>query len=97
MLCSARQPLRGPFDHTQGDDSDQYRIRAEGGHPGLSDAVRASLKRDHGMDDRTVAECLASAMEDTGAMDVNELIGTGPSTSLRQDARKKSPLDRSRE
>jgi len=56
---------------------------------GLADAVRTSLKRDHGMDDRTVAECLASAMEDTGSMDVNELIGTG--------ARKKSPLDRSRE
>ena len=56
---------------------------------GLADAVRTSLKRDHGMDDRTVAECLESAMEDTGSMDVNELIGTG--------ARKKSPLDRSRE
>ena len=65
----------------------------------LADAVRASLKRDHGMDDRTVDECLASAMDDTGSMDVNQLIGTGPSTSLRAvpDVRKKSAFDRSRE
>jgi len=56
---------------------------------GLADAVKTSLKRDHGMDDRTVAEVLASVMDDTGALDVNELIGTGP--------RKKSGADRSRE
>ena len=55
----------------------------------LADAVRTSLKRDHGMDDRTVAEALASAMDDTGSMDVKELIGTGP--------RKELPFDRSRE
>lgn len=55
----------------------------------LADLVRASLKRDHGMDDRTVAESLQSVMDDTGAMDVNQLIGVG--------ARKKLPPDRSRE
>lgn len=55
----------------------------------LADAVRTSLKHDHGMDDRTVAEALASAMDDTGSMDVKELIGTGP--------RKELPFDRSRE
>ena len=55
----------------------------------LADAVRTSLTRDHGMDDRTAAECLQSVMDDPGSMDVNALIGAG--------GRKKSPLDRSRE
>ena len=56
---------------------------------GLADAVRMSLKRDHGMDDRAVEESLQAVMDDTGSMDVNQLIGVG--------ARKKLPLDRSKE
>ena len=55
----------------------------------VAGSVRDTLKREHGMDDRTVTECLQSVMDDTGALDVNELIGAG--------ARKKLPLDRSRE
>jgi hypothetical protein len=55
----------------------------------LADAVRTSLKRDHGMDEPTVAECLQSVMDDPGSMDVSALIGAG--------ARKKSALDRSKE
>jgi RNA polymerase sigma-70 factor (ECF subfamily) len=56
---------------------------------GLAGAVRASLKHDHGMDDRTVEESLQAVMDDTGSMDVNQLIGVG--------TRKKSPPDRSKE
>jgi hypothetical protein len=41
------------------------------------------------MDEPTVAECLQSVMDDPGSMDVSALIGAG--------ARKKSPLDRSKE
>jgi RNA polymerase sigma-70 factor (ECF subfamily) len=55
----------------------------------IAASVRTALERDHGMDERTAAECLQSVMDDTGALDVNELIGAG--------ARKKSGAGRSTE
>jgi RNA polymerase sigma-70 factor len=54
----------------------------------LADLVRTSLKRDHGLDERTIAESLQAVMDDTGSLDVNQLIGDAP--------RKKSSLDRSK-
>jgi RNA polymerase sigma-70 factor (ECF subfamily) len=54
----------------------------------VAESVRDTLKRDHGMDDRTVTECLHSVMSDTGALDVNELIGVGARKKLARDRSK---------
>src|SRR6185369_8321719 len=38
-------------------------------------AVHARLREDHGMDERAIAECLASVVDDAGPLDVRDLLG----------------------
>lgn len=41
----------------------------------VAGAVRERLRRDHGMSEAEVAECLAAAMDDAGTLDVAALLG----------------------
>jgi len=44
----------------------------------IREAIEQSLRRDHGLDDRGVAECLESIVSDPGSLDLRELVGSGP-------------------
>jgi RNA polymerase sigma-70 factor (ECF subfamily) len=44
----------------------------------IREAVEEVLRRDHGMDEPAILECFASIVNDPGALDIHELVGTGP-------------------
>jgi RNA polymerase sigma-70 factor (ECF subfamily) len=44
----------------------------------IREAIERSLRDDHGLDDRAIAECLGSILSDPGSLDLRELAGTGP-------------------
>ena len=64
------------------------RIRRE-----IRDAVERSLREDHGFDDRAVADCVRSVLDDAGTLDLSRLAGS----DARVPAAGKNPgPDRSR-
>lgn len=50
--------------------------------------MESRLRRDHGFDERAVAECFETVIEDAGALDLRDLVGAAP-------ARKNALADRS--
>ena len=59
------------------------RIRLE-----IRDAVDARLRKDHGLDDAAIAECFRTIVDDAGAINLAEWLGT-------KEPRKKTAVDRS--
>jgi hypothetical protein len=55
----------------------------------LREAVEGTLRRDHGLDDPSIAECFRSVADDAGPLDLVELFGDAP-------VRKNIGQDRSR-
>jgi RNA polymerase sigma factor (sigma-70 family) len=56
----------------------------------IRDAVEACLRDRHGFDQAAIAECISSVVADTGPLDLGELIGAGPDTPRKNDARRRS-------
>jgi hypothetical protein len=44
----------------------------------IRDAIEARLRSDAGLGDGAIAECLKTASEDPGPLDLRELLGTKP-------------------
>jgi RNA polymerase sigma factor (sigma-70 family) len=53
----------------------------------IKTAVDARLRADHGLDDRGVAECFQTVIEDTGAIDLGTLLGAPAARKIARAAR----------
>lgn len=54
----------------------------------IREAVELALRRDHGLDARTIAECFEAVVGDPGALDIRDLVGAVP--DRKNDGRDRS-------
>ena len=63
-------------------------------------SVEECLRKDHGFDERAIAECFQSVVDDAGPLDIRELVGATPNLVLdpeeSQAPRKNKSQDRSK-